>query len=143
MVRYNLNAVTRCRYSDYIRDSAWFKADIRKKWGGDVEKVMQYMKHQFNGYQWHPRQAPGSLVYNPWAVLDFLSGSDDPYPWCRTSVESTLLNTVTLNAPAILETTTCNWGELTSPLSPRTIGSSAEWHKVSLECLFVGDSTQP
>ena len=124
------NAVALCRYGEYIRESAWFKADKKKKWGGDLEKVMQYMKDRFNGYQWHNEQAPGSAVYNPWAVLNFLSGNNDLYPWCNTAQASKLLNTVTLNAPAILATTSFSWTDLMTPLSPRTVGSSTQWQKV-------------
>ena len=122
----NLNVVALCRYGEYIRESAWFKA----KWGGDFEGVMQDLKDRFDGYQWHPLQAPGSAVYNPWAVLHVLRGGMSPYPWCRTAQASKLLDTVTLNAPAILATTSCPWGDLTTSLSPRAVGSSTEWRKV-------------
>ena len=102
--------------------------------------MMQDLKDRFSGYQWHPEQAPGSAVYNPWAVLHVLRGGVNPYPWCRTaeaSESSTLLNRMTMNAPAILATTSCTWWKLTTSVSPRAVGSESstdsEWRKVGLD----------
>ena len=101
---------------------------------------MQEMKNRFNGYQWHPEQTPEDVVYNPWAVLSFLNGSVNAYPWCHTAM---LTNTLTRHVPAILETRLCTWDELTSPwsLAARTQCSSMMDSellnlKVSLEWRF-------
>ena len=118
-----------CRYGEYIGESAWFKADKRQMWGGDVERVMQKMKDRFHGYLWHPEQGPEDAVYNTWAVLDFLNGYSDGYPWCNTG---TLLSTLTRHAPAILATRSCMWADLTSPLSPQSVGSSMESHNLQV-----------
>ena len=90
---------------------------------------MQDMKRWFNGYLWHPEQGPEDAVYNTWAVLDFLNGYSDGYPWCNTG---TLLSTLTRHAPAILATRSCMWADLTSPLSPQSVGSSMESHNLQV-----------
>ena len=95
---------------------------------------MREMKRRFGGYQWQPKQAPQDVVYHPRAVLSFLTGYESKVPsdWCQSHMATprSTLDTLTLNAPAILSKASYPWKELDSPWMTRRVGSSTEWHKV-------------